>query len=199
MIGQMMYAVMAFALAGSLIGFLIYNFSPAKIFMGDTGSLLIGLLNSVFVIKFITVAADPNLAIPVTAAPAIGFAVLIVPLFDTLRVFSLRIINRRSPFSADRNHIHHFLLDLGLDHKKIVFVCLAANIIFIGLAWSLQSLGTTLVIGALASAAVMLVGIIYYSRPRPKIIPAPKAVTKEADIIKTHTILSLAGERIEQD
>lgn len=199
MIGELMYAVMAFSLAGSLIGFLIYNFSPAKIFMGDTGSLLIGMLNSIFVIKFITVAAEPNLAIPVAAAPAIGFAILIVPLFDTLRVFSLRILNRRSPFSPDRNHIHHFLLDLGLNHKKIVLVCISANIIFIGLAWSLQSLGTTLVIASLASAAVVLVGIIYYSRPRQKIIPAAKNITKEEDIIKTHTILTLAGEVVEHE
>ena len=110
---QLMYAVMAFSLAGSLVAFLIYNFSPAKIFMGDTGSLLIGLLNSVFVIKFMDVAADPALGLPLESAPAIGFAILIIPLFDTLRVVSIRIINRRSPFSPDRNHIHHFLLELG--------------------------------------------------------------------------------------
>ncbi len=198
-VGQLMYAVMAFSLAGSLVGFLIYNYSPAKIFMGDTGSLLIGMLNSIFVIKFISIAADTTLPIHVTAAPAIGFAILIVPLFDTLRVFSLRILNRRSPFSADRNHIHHFLLDLGLNHKKIMLVCLGVNIIFIGLAWSLQSLGTTMVIAALASAAVILVGIIYYSRPRTKIIPARSGIAKEEDIIKTHTILTLAGERVEQE
>lgn len=58
-IDQLMYAVMAFALSGSLVAFLIYNFPPAKIFMGDTGSLLLGLLNSIFVVKFISVASDP--------------------------------------------------------------------------------------------------------------------------------------------
>jgi UDP-N-acetylmuramyl pentapeptide phosphotransferase/UDP-N-acetylglucosamine-1-phosphate transferase len=107
---QLMYAVMAFSLAGSLVAFLIYNFSPAKIFMGDTGSLLIGLLNAIFVIKFIAVAGDPSLGLPLESAPAIGFAILIVPLFDTLRVVTIRIVSRRSPFSPDRNHIHHFLL-----------------------------------------------------------------------------------------
>src|SRR5205085_12295000 len=136
------------------------NFSPAKIFMGDTGSLLIGLLNSIFVIKFISLASDPvtNPSFVLQSAPAIGFAVLIVPLFDTLRVFSLRIINRRSPFSPDRNHIHHFLLELGLNHKMITLVCVGANILFIALAYFLQSLGTTMVVLALATAAVIFVG-----------------------------------------
>ena len=89
---------MALSLVGSLIAFLIYNFSPAKIFMGDTGSLLIGLLNSVFVIKFIAIAADPALGMPLQSAPAIGFAILIVPLFDTLRVVTIRIIKPQISF-----------------------------------------------------------------------------------------------------
>src|SRR5665647_979751 len=109
--GQPLYAIMALSLAGSLVGFLIYNFSPARIFMGDTGSLLIGLINSILVIKFINIAGSPAVALPLEAAPAIGFAILIVPLFDTLRVFTLRILDRRSPFSPDRTHVHHFLLE----------------------------------------------------------------------------------------
>ncbi len=199
MIGQLMYAVMAFALCGSLVAFLIYNFSPAKIFMGDTGSLLIGLLNAIFVIKFISVASDPqmNINFPLQATPALGFAVLMVPLFDTLRVFSLRIIKRRSPFSPDRNHIHHFLLDLGLDHKMITIVCVTANILFIALAYVLQSLGTTWVIAALASAAVLFVAIVYYSRP--KLRSEDVQAINDDKIIKSHNIFTLATERVEQD
>ncbi len=199
MIGQLMYAVMAFALCGSLVAFLIYNFSPAKIFMGDTGSLLIGLLNAIFVIKFISVASDPqmNINFPLQATPALGFAVLMVPLFDTLRVFSLRIIKRRSPFSPDRNHIHHFLLDFGLDHKMITLVCVAANILFIALAYVLQSLGTTWVIAALASAAVLFVAIVYYSRPKLRSDNVQAA--NDEKIIKSHNIFTLATERVEQD
>ena len=198
MAGQLMYSVMAFSLAGSLIGFLIYNFSPAKIFMGDTGSLLLGLLNSVFVIKFITVAADPLGRFPLQSSPAIGFAILIVPLFDTLRVFSLRILNRRSPFSPDRNHIHHFLLDLGLNHKFISIICVSANVLFISIAYFLQSMGTTMVIASLATGAVLFVAIIYYSRPKPKLIAADKIHSHE-EIIKPRKIFSLAGEPVEQE
>ncbi len=196
MIDQLMYAVMAFSLAGSLVGFLIYNFSPAKIFMGDTGSLIIGLLNSIFVIKFISIAANPSVNYPLHATPALGFAILIVPLFDTLRVFSLRILNRRSPFSADRNHIHHFLLDLGLTHKMITFVCVSVNALFIALAYFLQNVGTTWAMFALSSAAVLFVGIIYYSRPKTKTIIRS---IEEEKIIKSRKILSLAGERIEHN
>jgi len=195
---QLMYAVMAFSLAGSLVAFLIYNFSPAKIFMGDTGSLLIGLLNSVFVIKFITVAADPSLGFPLESAPAIGFAILIVPLFDTLRVVSIRIISRRSPFSPDRNHIHHFLLDLGFSHKLISLTCVATNIIFIALAYFLRFTGTTMVILALSSVSLLLVSVSYYSRPKSKTIALPGRNQQET-IIKSRKILTLAGETVEQD
>jgi UDP-N-acetylmuramyl pentapeptide phosphotransferase/UDP-N-acetylglucosamine-1-phosphate transferase len=197
LIEQLMFSVMAFALAGSLVGFLIYNYSPAKIFMGDTGSLIIGLLNSIFVIKFISVAANPSVAYPLHATPALGFAVLIVPLFDTLRVFSLRILNRRSPFSADRNHIHHFLLDLGLSHRMITMVCVIVNTLFIVLAYFLQDIGTTWAMFALSIAAVLFVGIIYYSRPRTRSI----VITSIDDekLIKPRKILTLATERIDQN
>ena len=197
MIGELMYAVMALTLAASLIAFLIYNFSPARIFMGDTGSLLLGLLNSIFVIKFISVANNPSVSIPIESAPAIGFAILIVPLFDTLRVFSLRIINRRSPFSPDRNHIHHFLLDLGFSHKMISITCLSANVVFIALAYLLRSMGTTIVIAALATTAILVVGIIYYSRPRSKMISVP--LPEEDSVIKSHKILTLSATAVEQE
>jgi UDP-GlcNAc:undecaprenyl-phosphate/decaprenyl-phosphate GlcNAc-1-phosphate transferase len=197
--GEVTYSVMAFALAGTIVGFLIYNFSPAKIFMGDTGSLLLGLLNSIFVVKFINTGGVPEAVVSVGSTPAVGFAILIVPLFDTLRVFALRIISRRSPFSPDRNHIHHFLLDLGLSHMKVVLVLVSANIMFIGLAWSLQHIGTTLVLAALATAAVLFVAIVYYSRPKPKIIHSPSAIKAEEEILKPRTIFKLASEPVEQE
>lgn len=191
--GQIMYAVMAFSLAGSLIGFLIYNFSPAKIFMGDTGSLLIGLLNSIMVIKFINVAGAPGAKLPFEAAPAIGFAILIVPLFDTLRVFSLRILDRRSPFSPDRTHVHHFLLDLGFSHRNVTLLCLGTNIGFIALTVSISNLGTTIVIGVLLAIAISLIALIYYSRPG-KQLKANNGILSEEKLIKARKILSLSPE-----
>lgn len=195
--GQLTYAVMALALSGSIIGFLIYNFSPAKIFMGDTGSLLIGLINSILVIKFINVAGNPASNFPFVAAPAIGFSILMIPLFDTLRVFGLRILDRRSPFSPDRTHVHHFLLDLGLSHRMVTITCVTVNIAFICLAFFLRNLGTTTVLSILLCSAFVFIGIIYYSRPKNK-----NAVTRKvenADILKSHKLLKLAGEPVEAE
>ncbi len=196
-IGEIAFSVMAFALSGSIFSFLIYNFSPAKIFMGDTGSLLLGLINSILVIKFINVAGTAGGAMALEAAPAIGFAILIIPLFDTLRVFGLRILDRRSPFSPDRNHVHHFLLDLGFNHKQITMLCITANIGFIAVAYTLRSLGTTTVIGILLATAGSLIGIIYYLRnkTRSQFIEHKK----EQGIIKRHKVLSLVPESVEAE
>ena len=195
--GQLTYAVMALALAGSTIGFLIYNFSPAKIFMGDTGSLLLGLVNSILVIKFINVAGNPVSNFPIQAAPAIGFAILMIPLFDTLRVFGLRILDRRSPFSPDRTHVHHFLLDLGLSHRMVTFTCVLVNISFIAMAFFLRNLGTTTVLGILLLLAFIFIGIIYYSRPKNK--NAVNESIANAGILKSHKILNLASEAVEAE
>lgn len=195
--GQLTFAVMALSLAGSIIAFLIYNFSPAKIFMGDTGSLLLGLINSILVIKFINVAGNPASNFPIEAAPAIGFAILMIPLFDTLRVFGLRILDRRSPFSPDRNHVHHFLLDLGLSHRMVTITCVTVNIGFIVMAYLLRGLGTTAVLGVLLCSAFVFIGAIYYSRPKNKTSISSKI--ENADIIKSHKILKLAGESVEAE
>ena len=196
-IDQLTYAVMAFALAGSLLSFLIYNFPPAKIFMGDTGSLLLGLVNSILVIKFINLAQSTNAVLPVESAPAIGFAILMIPLFDTLRVFGLRILDRRSPFSPDRTHIHHFLLDLGLSHRNTTLVCVAANILFIGLAILLRHLGTTIVMGILLATALSFTGLIYYLRQRIK--TGRQEAKTETEVIKSHKILTLVSDTVEVD
>jgi len=194
--GYLLYAVMALSLAGSLVGFLIYNFSPAKIFMGDTGSLLIGLINSIMVIKFINIADSSVANFPLASAPAIGFAILIVPLFDTLRVFAFRILNRRSPFSPDRNHVHHFLLELGYSHRKITLLCVGYNVGIILLAFFLRNLGTTFLIGAILAISCSLIALIYYSRPKNKVVEMVDIQTKE-QILKYHKILSIAPKSVE--
>jgi UDP-N-acetylmuramyl pentapeptide phosphotransferase/UDP-N-acetylglucosamine-1-phosphate transferase len=196
--GEPLYAVLALSLAGSLVAFLIYNFYPAKIFMGDTGSLLIGLVNSILVIKFITIASSPSSRIPLESAPALGFAILLVPLFDTLRVVSHRIMNRRSPFCPDRNHIHHFLLDLGLSHKMIACTCVATNILFIALAYSLRFAGSSILMLILCSVAIFIVGFVYYNKPKRKLLVTNGHLHEET-IIKTHKILTLSEEAVEQN
>lgn len=161
---QPQFATLSFAMTGSLLAFLIFNRSPAKIFMGDTGSLLVGLINAILVIHFIDVAGSPDMVMPFKAAPAIGVAILIIPLFDTMRVFAIRIFNRRSPFSPDRNHIHHILLDRGMNHSKVSFTLIIANVFFVMLAYLLRDVNINLLIGILFSCAFGVFALVYYYR-----------------------------------
>lgn len=154
--GNIPYALLGFGLTGSLAAFLIYNFQPARIFMGDTGSLLMGVVNSILVIKFIETGSSYT-AFSVSSVPAVGFSVLLLPLMDTLRVFGIRILHGRSPFSADRNHIHHLLHDRGLSHKNITLTCVAANILFIVAAFLLQPIGTTWLMAGMISCFFILI------------------------------------------
>lgn len=159
------YALLAFALAGSLIAFLIFNHHPAKIFMGDSGSLMIGLVNAILVIKFINVASEPSVAVPIQSAVAIGFSILIVPLLDTLRVFAIRIFNGRSPFTPDRNHVHHLLLGRGLGHASVTLTCVMINIAFVIFAYLGRSLGSTMLLLIMLTISFIGLGLLYYRRP----------------------------------
>ncbi|MBL7745881.1 MAG: undecaprenyl/decaprenyl-phosphate alpha-N-acetylglucosaminyl 1-phosphate transferase [Chitinophagaceae bacterium] len=188
------YALLAFAMAGSLVAFLIFNHHPAKIFMGDSGSLMIGLINSILVIKFINVTHTPFISVPLGSSVAIGFAILIVPLLDTLRVFAIRILNGNSPFTPDRNHVHHLLLDRGLSHAAVTFTCVGINVGFIMLAWFGRSLGTTNLLLLMLSLAFSGLGILYYyKRPRRTMVIAK--TESGATQLKTSTkIVTLAKE-----
>lgn len=118
--GDVPLALLAVGLAGSLLGFLIYNWQPAKIFMGDSGSLIIGVVIYVLIMKMIEYPPDDRSeALMDVSKPVLAMAILAYPLIDTLRVFIIRALSGRSPFSADKNHIHHKLLSLGLKHWQV--------------------------------------------------------------------------------
>jgi len=128
--GRYELAIISSSLIGGILGFMWFNKTPAKIFMGDTGSLIIGLVNGVLCIYFININGT---SAPLTfeASPIFAFGILIVPLFDTLRVFLWRMLRGKSPFSPDRNHIHHRLLELGNSHMKSSVIIVLANILVI--------------------------------------------------------------------
>jgi len=115
MVADSNVAVIMAALAGACIGFLPYNFNPAKIFMGDTGALLLGyVLATVSIIGLFKFYAVVSFAAP--------FLVLAVPLFDTSFAFLRRLVRGQNPMSPDRGHFHHRLLDLGLSQKQAVAI-----------------------------------------------------------------------------
>src|SRR6185437_11798776 len=195
-IGMSPYAVMAFALTGSLLAFLIFNFQPAKIFMGDTGSLLIGTINAILVIKFINVANTADVIFPVAASPAVGFTILMIPLLDTLRVFGIRIFHRRSPFSPDRNHIHHLLLDRGFSHRAITLTLVSINIVMIALVFLGRSLNCTyLIMGVFCVFFGMIAGI-YYLLPAPRLFVAKTAQEENAQLTKASHLVTLKKDSI---
>ena len=136
---DVVFVFLCLTLIGSLVAFLRYNFSTASIFMGDSGSLVLGYMISIITIRFIQESRihEPNIFFSIAAA-VYAFNLLIIPLFDTLRVFTVRILKGRSPFTADRNHIHHTLIDIGLSHKQASLVLYATNIGFIALAMLLD-------------------------------------------------------------
>ncbi len=135
--------VVAFSLAGGILAFLRYNFTPAKVFMGDTGSLLIGTVCAILAILFIETNAKlpPDNPYAFSAAPAIAVAVLFLPLYDTLSVFIRRLARRRSPFTPDKTHIHHQLLNLGLSHSETTGLLISINLFFIGIAFYFSTKG----------------------------------------------------------
>ncbi|MGX5818452.1 MraY family glycosyltransferase [Chitinophaga lutea] len=180
-VGESLYAVLGFSLAAGLAGFLVYNVSPARIFMGDTGSLLVGLVNATLIIKFIEVAGNPVGRMPIQSVPAIAFAILIVPLFDTLRVFAIRMSRGRSPFTADRHHIHHYMLALGLNHSQATSVAVVSNIAFIFFAFSLQDLGTTLLLSIIGGLALGLTSVLFLMKRRKEALTAALQAVPEME------------------
>ncbi len=170
---QQPYSLLAFAMAGSLVAFLIFNHQPAKIFMGDSGSLMIGLVSSILVIHFINVADTKTVPVKIISSVAVGISILMVPLLDTLRVFGYRIINGKSPFTPDRNHLHHLLLDRGFSHAAITFICVVVNIFFILLAYFGKELGPNYLLLIMCGLSAMGIGFLYWTKPRRHLVIVP--------------------------
>lgn len=157
--GHYMMTLISFILVGALVGFLRYNLSSRqKIFMGDCGSMLAGFLLAYQGISFLTLNGGLTSSDMVSNGPIVLIAILSYPLFDLLRVFAIRIKQKRSPFSADSNHIHHRLLRLGLDHKKATLLLCICNAFVIGFTFLLTELNihVQLVITVVTGSAIYL-------------------------------------------
>jgi UDP-N-acetylmuramyl pentapeptide phosphotransferase/UDP-N-acetylglucosamine-1-phosphate transferase len=153
-------SIISFTLTGALLGFLVYNFSPAKIFMGDGGALVIGMVLGILCVRLLGNDVFLNKVIPL-ASPSLALAILIVPLTDTLRVFTLRIMQGKSPFHPDRNHLHHVLLKLGFNHRKVALTLGAVNILFIILALSLMKVNVNISFGVIVAVDLAILFILH--------------------------------------
>ncbi len=145
LIGVEHLSMMAYAMVGALLIFFIYNVfgHKKKIFMGDSGALVLGYIIYLFVVEFCEINANPlafiNPAFLMKSAPVVAICVLVVPLIDTLRVMITRLKKGNSPFIADRNHVHHLLLGIGLKHKEVTLVLMLVNVAFIALGLLLRN------------------------------------------------------------
>jgi hypothetical protein len=163
--------------------------------------LLVGIIQSILVIQFIKLCDSSSIPFRINGGPAIGFAALSIPLFDTLRVFSQRIVNRRSPFSPDRNHIHHYLLDAGCSHSRITITLIGINLITLGIAILLRDLGTNYLIVAILSIGTVYTTLIY--RFRQQTIIRNKATksssNNESEILAPGRLFQLHPETADVD
>ncbi len=140
-VNEFQYVILSVSMIGALFAFFLYNVfgEENKIFMGDTGSLIIGLLLSVMVIHFNELNIDKSRVFSIYPAPAVSFGVLIIPLFDTIRVVFIRLFTGKSFLEPDKNHLHHQLLELGLSHMQVTMIISVVNVFFIYLVFSLSS------------------------------------------------------------
>ena len=160
--GQGDMAIIAFTLMGALLGFLKYNFHPAKIFMGDTGSLVVGIILSVLAINSIRYGLVTDTIKLPNKGPLLAIVILAVPLFDSLRVFVARIIKGRHPLSPGRGHIHHALLNLGFGHKYTSLALYFFSLVLILFSYFLLELNINMSILILAGISFILLYIPFY-------------------------------------
>jgi hypothetical protein len=148
LLGYISHAVMSFALVGSLSAFFYFNVfgTRNKLFLGDTGSLIIGFTIAIFAIRFLEHGLVDINKTKLTSVPSVTLSILIIPLFDTIRVFMIRIWQGKSPFSPDRQHLHHRLIFLGLSHLQATTILLVVNIFFFGFSMLLQPIGNLVLI-----------------------------------------------------
>ena len=159
---QIDMVIIAFSLMGSLMAFLRYNFHPAKIFMGDTGSLVVGMILSVLAINLIQYGFIYEEINFLNKGPLIAIAFLALPLFDSLRVFIVRASKGIGPLSAGRDHIHHALLDLGFGHRKTAITLYLVSLLLIVASFLLIGINLNLGILILSAFSYILLIIPFY-------------------------------------
>ena len=179
--GQLSCAALALAFAGAILGFLRFNTFPASIFMGDAGSQLLG-----FAVGVLSLRATQNRSSMISAA--IPVLLLALPILDTLNVMTQRISEGRSPFSADRNHIHHKLLSFGFDHHEAVMVIYAIQAdLFLMAYWMRYESDVTIlgVVSLFFGGAIILMQVATRRHWRFRSVRAAAADSPLVRMIKT--------------
>jgi len=184
------YVLISVSLGGILCAFLRFNYSRGqrKIFMGDSGSLIVGLVLAFLTIKLLVMT--PTLPLigndfSPSNRPLFIACILFIPIFDTLRVILLRLLKGDSPFSADREHSHHILLDLGLSHKKAGFFLAFLNILVISIFWFFSNKLSNLWLTFLVAGMYGAMFLMFYLLKKKSLV---RLEIKKAEEERSHVI-----------
>ncbi|MGE4587195.1 MAG: SLBB domain-containing protein [Mangrovibacterium sp.] len=191
--GHFNYAVVCMALTGSLAAYLRFNVfgRKNKIFMGDTGSLILGVFLAAMVIRFNELNMTAPEAVRFLNPPQIVLGMMIVPVTDTLRVFIIRLRHGRSPFSPDMNHFHHLLIKTGMNHIQATAVLIAYMIFFTLLAILLETAGVdpNIAFPLLLAMSFSFVGLLVAKTRRMEEKHAARLMSVREDFPSDHPVL----------
>jgi UDP-N-acetylmuramyl pentapeptide phosphotransferase/UDP-N-acetylglucosamine-1-phosphate transferase len=158
LVEDQIFAIICFTMLGAIFAFLIFNWEPSEVFMGDTGALVIGMTLAILVIQFI----NTNYGLPsdapykFTASIATAACFIMIPLVDTSRIIILRLWKRQSPFKPDKSHIHHAIMRLGKTHSQTTLILGTVQILFVVLAIFLKESPEKVLLSAIIAISVLL-------------------------------------------
>jgi UDP-GlcNAc:undecaprenyl-phosphate/decaprenyl-phosphate GlcNAc-1-phosphate transferase len=158
LVDDQVFALLCFAMMGGILAFLVFNWDPSEIFMGDTGAMVIGMFLGVLVIHFM----NTNYGLPeghtmkFSASIATAACFIIIPLCDTPRIMILRLLRGQSPFSPDKSHIHHAIMRLGMTHAQTAIILGSVNLLFLLMAWAFRKVGDAWMLPGVILLALIL-------------------------------------------
>jgi UDP-N-acetylmuramyl pentapeptide phosphotransferase/UDP-N-acetylglucosamine-1-phosphate transferase len=183
--GLLVNAIIAISTAGAVLAFLLFNWFPSKVFMGDTGSMTLGFIISTLMVQFLTVPDSISFGLGLVSPVSLCIALLILPVYDTLRVFFIRFYTRKNPLAPDRNHIHHVLLKLGMNHGQSSVILVTFNLAVLSFALLFQHLGDTVLILSIFSSTVLLGVLLDYKVMKKEAARTARLISSEVKLSKS--------------
>ncbi len=158
LVEDQIFSILSFSMLGAIFAFLIFNWEPSEVFMGDTGALVIGMMLAILVIHFINVNYSLPLMTPYKFNGSVGTAasIIIIPLVDTLRIVILRVSKGQSPFAPDKSHVHHAIMRLGMSHSQTTLILGSVQVLYILLAITFNQLSDTYILSGLLILSFLL-------------------------------------------
>ncbi|WP_425390063.1 MraY family glycosyltransferase [Ekhidna sp.] len=182
--GYYVDAAFAFTIVGASLGFLLYNWYPSKVFMGDTGSMVFGFMLTILMVKFLAVPVPPSV---IEAPVATSLALFVLPVYDTLRVMIIRLVSGKPPLAPDRNHIHHVLLKFGFNHASSTLMLVGYNICVVTMAVIFQSIGELWLMLIMTSVTIFIGAVLDRKLTRREAARLAQIIPPEIKLSKEHT------------